>query len=110
MGAIEIASAVAIVIGSVAYCCVKVIGQIESNKFKMCRCCGNECLRDVEEPTQIIDIEPVITHHEDTSKNGIINIKKETAKISHQTEGGTPPPNTKKTHRPRLSNVDAFKY
>jgi len=57
MGAIEIASAVALVLGAVAYCCVKVIGQIESNKFKICKCCGNECVRDVEPATQIVDVD-----------------------------------------------------
>ena len=60
MGAIEIASAVAVVLGSLAYCCVKVIGQIESNKFKICKCCGNECVRDVEPATQFVDVDQAL--------------------------------------------------
>lgn len=114
MGAIETASALAIVIGSVAYCCVKVIGQIESNKFKMCRCCGNECIRDVEEPTQLVEVEHALTHAThgaDTSTNSIVNIDEEIQKTKKDRvflptkEGGINSPRVPRYPRPRLDSI-----
>lgn len=80
MGAIETASAIAIVMGAVAYCIVKTIAQIESNKFKICKCCGNECVRDVQEPTQMVEVEHALQQTRETSTNGIIDIGQEIKK------------------------------
>jgi len=56
MGAIELATATGIVIGALTLFCVKIVAQVQSNKFKICKCCGNECVREVEIPTQEIQV------------------------------------------------------
>lgn len=107
MGAIETASALAIVIGSVAYCCVKVIGQLESNKFKMCRCCGNECIRDVHEPTQLVEVEHALTqatHGADTSTT-TRPTDRDTVEITAPAPAPINSPRLPKYPRPRLQSI-----
>lgn len=106
MGAIETASALAIVIGSVAYCAVKVIGQLESNKFKMCRCCGNECIRDVHEPTQFVEVEHGLTHATNTSTT-TRPTDRDTVEITEPAPEPAPinSPRLPKYPRPRLQSI-----
>ena len=56
MGAIEVATATGIIVGAITLLCVKVIAQIQSNKFKICKCCGSECVRDVAVPTHEVEM------------------------------------------------------
>ena len=48
MSVIEIASAVALVIGSLTVFCTKVIHQLENNRISFCSCMGSQCRRDTD--------------------------------------------------------------
>lgn len=56
MGVIETATGVGIIVGALTLFCVKIVAQVQSNKFKICKCCGNECVRDVDVPTHEVEI------------------------------------------------------
>ena len=120
MGLLELATAISVIVGAITYCCVKIIGQIESNKFTMCKCWGTECVRDVDEPTQIVDVNTISPpqlsgkppevyeeHFPDQSKNNIINIDEEmkAERIFLPTNGGISSPRLPKYPRPTLKTI-----
>ena len=57
MSIIEIASAVALIIGSLTVFCTKVIHQLEHNRISFCSCLGSECRRDTNAEVGIVPTE-----------------------------------------------------
>ena len=48
MASLEIALAIAAILGSVTVCAVKILHQVQNSKCRFINCCGAECVRDVE--------------------------------------------------------------
>ena len=48
MASLEIALAIAGILGSVTVCAVKILHQVQNSKCRFINCCGAECVRDVE--------------------------------------------------------------
>ena len=70
MGVIETATGIGIIVGAFTVLCVKIIAQFQSNKFKMCKCCGSECVREVEIPTQEIQVNNSVMSPQPRTRNG----------------------------------------
>jgi hypothetical protein len=48
MGPIEIVAVISGVLASFTFCAVKILHQVQNSKCKFIRCCGSECVRDVD--------------------------------------------------------------
>ena len=59
MSIIEIASAVALIIGSLTVFCTRVIHQLEHNRISFCSCLGTECRRDMNAEVGIVPTEDI---------------------------------------------------
>ena len=59
MPIIETATGVGLIVGALTIMCVKIIAQFQSNKFKICKCFGTECIRDVEIPTHEVNVDDI---------------------------------------------------
>ena len=44
---LELATSISLILAAVTVCAVKLIAQIEQNRFSFCKCLGSECTRDM---------------------------------------------------------------
>ena len=48
MGPIEIGALVSAILASFTFCAVKILHQVQNSKCQFIKCCGSECVRDVD--------------------------------------------------------------
>ena len=87
---LELATSISLILAAVTVCAVKLIAQIEQNRFSFCKCLDSECTRDMSTPAVVVptqDIEKRLenltqdvnpkNNHNFLKNNGWINKKPE---------------------------------
>ena len=71
---LELATSISLILAAVTVCAVKLIAQIEQNRFSFCKCLGSECTRDTSVqaavvPTQDIEKRLSVTQNPELPKS-----------------------------------------